>query len=471
MASYKITSLLSVSIKYSQLRGGTFYFYRKVPVAFQAAEGIFIRQSTGTSDPLKAAPIIKALNSEAEARWQGKAKALDNETLQTKGIRLLAQYGLEPNGDHDDAAFEHFIETVVQPHREKYARDGDSSWGSQAPADIRDRYDSFTNQGLSPVEAAAVELLNKPPALLLSDAVKIFLERHQNTGADFADDTHRNWNTLIDILGDKPFMEVNRDDAHRYVQKRLALGRKTGTVRRQLNSINAVFNKVIIEKELHKANPFNKLTIPAEGEDAEEGIPFTTADLTKVQAACRAVDDDIRWLIALQSDLGCRIAEPAGLRLSDLVLDAAIPHVIIQPHPWRRLKTDESKRAVPLVGASLWAAQRIKENAAKGQTMAFPRYCSKDGCKSTAASAAVNNWLSSDKLGLSQRVHGSHDFRHTMKDRLRDVLCPETLSKNIGGWKVEGEAEGYGKGYTLARMKEQLDKVVIPFADVPQQQT
>jgi len=113
MTLYKITSLLSVSIKYSILRGGTFYFYRKVPVAFQDAEGTYVRQSTGTSDPLKAAPIIKALNSEAEARWTGKAKALDNETLQAKGIRLLAQYGLEPNADHDDETFHHFIESVV----------------------------------------------------------------------------------------------------------------------------------------------------------------------------------------------------------------------------------------------------------------------------------------------------------------------------------------------------------------------
>lgn len=456
MASYKITPLLSVSIKYSVLRGGTFYYYRKVPVAFQADEGTFIRQSTGTSDPLKAAFIIKALNNEAEARWKGKAVTQANETQQAKGIRLLAQYGLEPNGDHDDAAFDHFIDKVVQPHREAYAREGVSL------VERQHRYDTYTTQGLNPTEAAAVELLNKPPALLLSDAVEIFLARHQKTGVDFVDDTRRNWNYLIDTLGDKPFMEVSRDDANRYVQQRLAAGLKTHTVRRQINTITAVFNKVITEKELHKTNPFNKLTIAGEGEDAEGGTPFTPEDLAKVQAACRAEDDDRRWLIALQSDLGCRIAEAVGLALSDLVLDAAIPHVNIQIHPWRSLKVGKkNERKVPLVGAALWAAQRIKESATKGQMMAFPRYCSEDGCKADSASVTVNKWLRSDKLGLSQRVHGSHDFRHTMADRLRDVLCPEDIRKRIGGWKVEGEAEGYGKGYTLARMKEQLDKVVI----------
>ena len=31
----------------------------------------------------------------------------------------------------------------------------------------------------------------------------------------------------------------------------------------------------------------------------------------------------------------------------------------------------------------------------------------------------------------------------------------------IGGWDVPGRAEIYGKGYSLAVMKEWLDKVVI----------
>ncbi|MEI7457407.1 MAG: DUF6538 domain-containing protein [Nitrosomonadales bacterium] len=135
-----------MSIKYSILRGGTFYFYRKVPVAFQDAEGIYVRQSTGTSDPLKAAPIIKALNSEAEARWTGKAKALDNETVQAKGIRFLAQFGLEPNGDHDDHALDHFIETVVTPHREALRSPPQTSRRFKQPVEPR----MMIGAGLSP---------------------------------------------------------------------------------------------------------------------------------------------------------------------------------------------------------------------------------------------------------------------------------------------------------------------------------
>ena len=69
------------------------------------------------------------------------------------------------------------------------------------------------------------------------------------------------------------------------------------------------------------------------------------------------VDDENRWLLSLISDTGMRLSEAAGLASDDIVLDADIPHINVRPHPWRRLKTKGSERLVPLVGASLWAAE------------------------------------------------------------------------------------------------------------------
>ena len=67
----------------------------------------------------------------------------------------------------------------------------------------------------------------------------------------------------------------------------------------------------------------------------------------------------MRWLIALISDTGMRLAEAAGLHIDDLKLDKDIPYVDIKPYPWRSLKTRGSQRQVPLVGTSLWASQRV----------------------------------------------------------------------------------------------------------------
>lgn len=73
------------------------------------------------------------------------------------------------------------------------------------------------------------------------------------------------------------------------------------------------------------------------------------------------IDDDRRWLIALISGTGMRLSEAAGLCSTDIVLDEGIPFLQIQAHSHLRLKTTSSIRKLPLVGCSLWAANRLAE--------------------------------------------------------------------------------------------------------------
>ena len=71
-----------------------------------------------------------------------------------------------------------------------------------------------------------------------------------------------------------------------------------------------------------------------------------------------------------------RLAEAAGLMMKDLFLDRPHPHVVVTPYPHRSLKTKASERIVPLVGASLWAAQRLSEKS--DSDFCLPRYTNKD---------------------------------------------------------------------------------------------
>ena len=90
--------------------------------------------------------------------------------------------------------------------------------------------------------------------------------------------------------------------------------------------------------------------------------PIPIDDIRNIQSECRAIDDDMRWLIALISDTGMRLAEGAGLLKQDFIgLDTDLPYVCITKHPWRNLKTASSERKIPLVGEALWAAKRIVE--------------------------------------------------------------------------------------------------------------
>ena len=81
-------------------------------------------------------------------------------------------------------------------------------------------------------------------------------------------------------------------------------------------------------------------------------------EIRKLQAFCRSTDDDLRWLLGLISDTGMRLSEAAGLIKADVDVTCEIPHVVIRTHPWRRLKTIDSERVIPLVGMSKWSAER-----------------------------------------------------------------------------------------------------------------
>ena len=138
-----------------------------------------------------------------------------------------------------------------------------------------------------------------------------------------------------------------------------------------------------------------------------------------------------------------RLAEASGLLISDLVLDSNIPFVIIQKHPWRSLKTRESKRKIPLVGLSLWAAQRIK--AHQKNEFAFPRYNKSNQTNSNSASAALSKWIKQ----ITSSEYSMHSFRHSLRDRLRAIECPSDIADQLGGWATQGIGQGYGDGYEL----------------------
>ena len=151
------------------------------------------------------------------------------------------------------------------------------------------------------------------------------------------------------------------------------------------SSVKAIVNLAINELGLESKNPFAGVYLASRG-DAKKRKPLSSKSLKTLQQACMEADDDLRWLVALISDAGMRLAEAAGLHVDDIVL-GEVPYVYVRPHAWRSLKTASSERKIPLVGMSLWAARRIKSVATE---YCFPRYVYGPKCNSNSASAALN---------------------------------------------------------------------------------
>ncbi len=309
--------------------------------------------------------------------------------------------------------------------------------------------------------AAMLELLQVdelPDVERLSNVLKFYLRANPNRyNRRFQYHATRAFDYLIAVVGDLPVSHVRRSDARTFVEQLLTAGLRSSSIRRILSQIAAAMSLYFTEHEVERANPFRRVRIPNENEDTAQREPFTPAELGKLLHLCRAVDDDIRWLVAMLADTGARLAEIAGLTLDDIRLNVAIPHISIRHHSWRSVKNGKrssSERDIPLTGFAFWAAKQIKSSAQPGQQYAFPRYTSDLGCNANSASATIGKWMKASGMN-----HTAHELRHTMADRLREARCPDEIRKAIGGWAIIGDAAKYGNGHPLTAKFEWLDMV------------
>ena len=292
-------------------------------------------------------------------------------------------------------------------------------------------------------------LLNQPTEVTLRIALDTYFTiKGNNRNETFFRHSERYINYLIEATADKPIKFFTTIDATTFRDWLKAKGLANASIKKAFACIKAIFNLAIQEHGLAIENPFSNIHLPSPTEDAKKRIPISTMDLKLIQTECMKIDDDLRWLVSLISDTGMRLAEAAGLTIDDLVLDNEIPHVVIQPHSHRPLKTRSSERVIPLVGASLWAAQRIKQNA-QGTEYCFPRYTNNERTNANSASAALNKWL---KVVTGNKDYVIHGLRHSFRDRLRAVNSPLEMIDQIGGWSVKSVGQAYGNGYQLEQM-------------------
>ena len=397
------TKLLTNRISYTFIRGGYYYFSRRVPADLQCHYRYpRVVQGLHTSSPQKARVQANIEAAKLDAYWS-RMRLAKSDVL---GLALVKG----------------------PPVSESSVADPSSNINSEA-----------SNDG---------------PTLL--DAVQVYLDQKgKGRPKSFRLAAERVCRYVINLSGNKQLISYTRSDALMLRDWLVDRGLTGSSVTRNFSYVKAIINFALSEFALDARNPFIGVY-----HDRTAGVstrqPIPNAGILKVQTECRAIDDDMRWLVALISDTGMRLAEGAGLLKSDIQLDADIPFVRIQKHPWRNLKTASSERIIPLCGQALWAAKRI---VASDQTskFAFPRYNRHSTTKANSASAALNKWLKQYvAIGCTM-----HSFRHSIRDRLRSVQCPSDIADQIGGWTSEGVGQGYGSGYPLNVLNEWVEKALI----------
>jgi integrase len=258
---------------------------------------------------------------------------------------------------------------------------------------------------------------------------------------------------FISLAGDRDVSQYTREDAKLFVRHLEMKGNKTATIRRRINSLSAILNYAYAELDLDKRNPFSRLFIKGEGEDSHKRGTFTNEQLKWGYDKALASGSQIKLLMPLLGETGCRLAEIVGLKLEDIDLENDLMYV--RPNSARRLKTRSSQRTLPLIGYAKLAIEQALKQA--DDTYLFPRYIRDGKCYATHASNALNKWLKNDFNGLT-----AHCLRHTFRDRLRAVECPMDLIDQIGGWKsVSSIGNSYGLGYRVELVRRCVREAAV----------
>lgn len=314
-------------------------------------------------------------------------------------------------------------------------------------------HDFLTEKDFDPsaVTTAAFATLDGKLPVLLSEAFSVYLDNHSK-GQDrkFQESQKQHWDKLINLVGDKPIKALSRTEARMYRDHRLASGVTATTVAREISTIRAILTKAIRELSLGIPNQFSGIEIPYSKKNALDRLPYSPVEINLLVSEALKVNDEQRRIVIALAFTGTRLAEMVGLRKQDLDLTKRSIH--IRPHKGRSLKNEQSIREIPLLPL---AYEALKAQALNVQgDFLFPRYTTLDSCNADSASAALNKWA-------KKFVHGKsmHCFRHSLRDLLRAVMCPESVSKEIGGWSSSHDVSvQYGQGYPLYCKYEWLSK-------------
>lgn len=476
MPLFSLSPIVSLKLKHiwKKPNSSLLYYRRRIPEDLKSlleaagsewAGKSQIVISLQTSDLKTAAPKIAKLAAQHDKEWEELRNPSKAGTL-AQAEALLRNRGIDPAvPNEDEQALSHFFDIVEDslPRRVKdnlqEAYEGDYS--TNPKRDI-DPY-------LPPTVAAALQIVQGRREFTLSDCLDQYLTSRSEKTAKTAKIA---FGYLRDFFKeDRGLASIRRQDVNDFVRWLLAGEHNkdgktitTTTVARYLNSIIAAVGRAIKENELDFKNQFSSVEIPNAGKDAQERLPF---DLSQLRTLHRVVDewvavkgwDQPRCIITVLAETGCRLAEVTGLASADVYVDADTPYIDLVEHPWRSLKNDKgSVRKVPLTPRAIEAVKAAKA-LSNGSKFLFPKYATEDGCKINTASATLIKWVRS-RNGLKNAKLDNHSLRHSMKDRLRAVQCPDSIQDQILGHTTRGTGAGYGQGYPLEVLAEWVKKAM-----------
>jgi len=422
-------------------RDGMWYLVRAVPVALRDIDRRgTVKISTGirvADDPraIRARPAIRQIDHELEIYWQGLRDGRDGEAR----LRF-------------DAAQKRARAIGLEYRTNQELADGPVE-------DILKRMKMIVDRGAQDDEAevAAIAGGEGRPALCVDELYSTYETLNATALQDHSPRQRKKWGmakqraagVLKDVIGNVQIADLSRKHALDYRdhwQKRINAGEvDIGTANKSLGHIHTMLKEIARAHRLTNGQAFAELRF--KGEKKRSRPAFTAEWVQKhllAEGALDGLNAEARAILWICADTGARPVEIANIG-ENIFLDAEVPYIRIVGAD-RVLKTVQSEREIPLVGAALAAAKLFPKG--------FPRYHD----KGDSLSAVVNKYLDEHKL-LPSPQHTLYGLRHCFEDRITAVEPPEKLVAALMGHKY-GRPK-YGTGPTLEQKRRWLRKIAF----------
>jgi integrase len=311
---------------------------------------------------------------------------------------------------------------------------------------ILNTVDHLEYEELPPKFKQVADILRGTQEIKLSDVNARYIRERGKT------DTNRPVEQFIEVNSDMDIRLIKREHIYSYRTWLIAKGNASGTQIKRISAISRLFNFAKAEYDLPTlGNPATRITFDTS--DTKERLPLSNKDYKTLLDLSIAKADDKRTLLAVLAVTGCRLSEVTGLLVGDV--DTSQRSITVRPNAYRTIKTSNSNRTIPIVNDAVWSLL-LSFTLDKGKEEAvFPDLIGKQ--KMNSVSAVSVKFIKKNVAPDSD----AHSIRHTVTQKLKDVVAPDAVIKALLGWSNEGMLNNYGGELAIDVKRKWLEKALL----------
>ena len=253
----------------------------------------------------------------------------------------------------------------------------------------------------------------------------------------------------------------------------------TTSINNYIQCVSTLYSWAAKELDYQGKNPFKGRTKRVSGKSkSDERHPFSRVQLAKLfgsplYSGCQSLrsshqkgetifkDSSRYWVPLIGLYTGMRLQEILQLYVEDVYQASGVWVLDINTnHDDQKLKTDQSKRVIPihddLITAGLIEFRNRREGN-KDQRLFPDAPLSGDGTYSSTFSKWFGRYLK--KIDIKTNKTSFHSFRHNMKDFFRAAEISDELSEHYLGRLTGKTGEAYGSGHTTENFAKAVARI------------